>query len=219
MQKRRLVLFMACILALSMSAAVFATGVSKVTINALYREPDIEVNVPSAGQMYLNPKSLPMVVDGKVENKQIINIPWSIENQSEVAISVNAKIYATINRKSSMTLSSSSLAASTTRTKRAFIYLDKRVTDPGVDLSTLDWDQSVYDGNVQLLVTEAGRERNNFLTLAGTDENGNALPGSVGAFRLNGDAVTNPREEWNPAVDNIAVHITFTFRPTAAPAA
>ena len=133
MKKRILVLFMACILALSMSAAVFATGVSKVTINALYREPDIEVNVPSAGQMYLNPKSLPMVVDGKVENKQIINIQWSIENQSEVAISVNAKIYATINRKSSMTLSSSSLAASTTRTKRAFIYLDKRVTDPGVD--------------------------------------------------------------------------------------
>ena len=78
--------------------ANISTGVSKVTINALYREPDIEVNVPSAGQMYLNPKSLPMVVDGKVENKQIINTPWSIENQSEVAISVNAKIYATINR-------------------------------------------------------------------------------------------------------------------------
>ena len=219
MKKRILVLFMACILALSMSAAVFATGVSKVTINALYREPDIEVNVPSAGQMYLNPKSLPMVVDGKVENKQIINTPWSIENQSAVTISVNAEVYAAINSRSDMTLSTSSLATSTSRNKRAFIYLDKRVTDPGTDLASLDWDQTVYNNKTQILVTEAGLERNNFMTLAGAAADGSVSPGGVGAFRLCGNAIANPVEEWNPVIDNIAVHITFTFRPTAAPAA
>ncbi len=219
MKKKILFLFMVCILALSMSVVIFAAGFAETTINALYREPDIEVNVPSAGQMYLNPKSLPLIVDGHVEDGQIINAPWSIENKSKCAISVNAEVYATINRKSDLILSSYSLANSTTRVKRAFIYLDKRVTNPGMDLSALDWDQTVYDSKVQILITEAGREQNNFLTLLGTGEDGAALPGSVGALRLRGDAVANPREEWNPAVDNIAVHITFTFRPTAAPAA
>lgn len=219
MKMKTLVLFMACILALSMSAAVLAAGSAETIINALYEEPDIEVNVPSAGQMYLNPKSLPLIVDGKVSNAQIINTPWSIENKSKCAIRVDAEVYADINRKSDMFLSTTSLAASTTRAKRAFIYLDKRITDPGRSLTSLDWDQTVYDKNVQILVTEGERVRIGFMTLAGSDESGNALPGSVGALRLCGDAVANPIEEWNPEVDNVAVHITFTFRPTVAPAA
>jgi len=217
--KKSLVLFMVCILALSMSAAVFAAGSSKTTISALYLEPDIEVNVPSAGEMYLNPKSLPMIVDGHVEDGQIINMPWSIENRSKCAIRVDAEVYAVVNTKSDLILQSRSLANATVRAKRAFIYLDKRVTDPGTDLSSLDWNQTVYDSKAQILVSEAGLERKNFMTLAGVDGNGTALPNSVGAFRLQGDAVANPVDEWNPEVDNIEVHITFTFRPTAAPAA
>ena len=219
MKKKTLILLMVCILALSMSVAVFAAGSSKITINALYREPDIEVNVPAAGEMYLNPKRLPLMIDGHIENGQIINTPWSIENQSEVTISVNAEVYAAINSRSDMTLSTSSLATSTSRNKRAFIYLDKRVTDPGTDLASLDWDQTVYNNKTQILVTEAGLERNNFMTLAGAAADGSVSPGGVGAFRLCGNAIANPVEEWNPVIDNIAVHITFTFRPTAAPAA
>ena len=132
------------------------------------------------------------MIDGHRENGQIINTPWSIENQSAVTISVNAEVYAVINSRSDMTLSTSSLATSTSRNKRAFIYLDKRVTDPGTDLASLDWDQTVYNNKTQILVTEAGLERNNFMTLAGAAAD---------------------------VIDNIAVHITFTFRPTAAPAA
>lgn len=214
MKKKAMVLVMVCILALSMSAAVYAAGSSKITISALYREPYIKVNVPSAGQMYLNPKKVSLVVNGKVTSDQIINDPWSIENQSECAVSVNATVYATINSRSDLILASASLAGSTSRMKRAFIYLDKRVTDPGTDLSSLNWDQTVYNSSTQILVSETERERNNFMTLAGADESGAGLPGSVGAFRLSGDAVQNPSSEWNPAIDNIAVRITFTFRPT-----
>lgn len=217
MKKKTLVLFMVCILALSMSVAVLASGSTKTTISALYLEPDIEVNVPSAGQMYLNPKNLPLIINGHVESGQIINTPWSIENRSKCAIRVDAEVYAAINTKSDLLLQSRSLANTTIRAKRAFIYLDKRVTDPNTDLSSLDWDQTVYDNKAQILVTEAGLERKDFMTLAGVDADGTALPGSVGAMRLQGDAVANPLDEWNPAVDNIAVHITFTFRPTATP--
>ena len=219
MKKKTLILLMVCILALSMSVAVFAAGSSKITINALYREPDIEVNVPAAGEMYLNPKRLPLMIDGHIENGQIINTPWSMENKISVTISVNAEVYAAINSRSDMTLSTSSLATSTSRNKRAFIYLDKRVTDPGTDLASLDWDQTVYNNKTQILVTEAGLERNNFMTLAGAAADGSVSPGGVGAFRLCGNAIANPVVEWNPVIDNIAVHITFTFRPTAAPAA
>lgn len=219
MKKKTLVLLMACILALSMTAVVYAAGSSKTTISALYREPEIKVNVPTMGELYLNPMRLPLTIDGHVEDAQIINTPWSIENQSECAVRVNAEVYADINSRSDMLLSTRSLAGSRTRGKRAFIYLDMRVTDPGVDLTTLNWNQTVYDGKKQILVTETGRERSNIMTLAGPAGDGRVSPGSVGAFRLSGDATENPSEEWNSAVDTIAVHITFTFRPVADPAA
>ncbi len=93
--------------------------------------------------MFLNPKSLPLIVDGEVNSGQIINPPWSIENQSECAISVNTEVYASINVRSDMVLYSRSLKGSTTKSKRAFIYLDMRVTDPGRSLKSLDWDQTV----------------------------------------------------------------------------
>lgn len=215
MKKKTFVLLMVCILALSMSAAAFAAGSSVIDIYALYKEPDIEVNVPTAGQFYLNPKSIPLIVDQKVNSSQIINTPWSIENRSKVAISVDAKVSAAINSSSSMYLSTKSFVNSKTRAKGAFIYLDMRVTDPGVNLESLDWEQTVYDGKSQLLVMSYERQFTNIMTLAPAAGNGSVSSGGVGAFRLCGDANANPFEEWNPNVDNMAVNITLTFRPTA----
>lgn len=212
MKKKVFALLAACLVFISIVTQASAASVSrKVRISALVKLPVISIVVPSTGVVYLNPRSLPVKLQGKVESSSIVCIPWAIENRSEVPVQVNASVVATIKSTSDMSLSSSSVAGATTTAKRAFMYLNCRRADPGDDIGDLSW--PAFDAKKNIVVSTSSREKNNILTLAAGNEDGTTAEGGVGVFRLSGDVTPNPREAWNPAKDLVNVSITFSFVP------
>lgn len=212
MKKRIITLLMVGILALSMPVSVF--GAYDTKIFALYEEPEIRVNVPAGGGLIINPYSLPVTVDGKVQFAKIINMPWSIENQSNVTVAVDVSVSAEVAANSTMELSERSAAWDRSGDKLAFMFLDRKVTDPGVVLTDLNWFDTVYNMREHIVITEYGDERENFMTLAAANADGTTANGGVGAFHIYGDAAPHPDEEWDPSTDKVSIEISYTFRPT-----
>ena len=105
MKKRlKLCLILALLLSLSSPAQAAAAQDSSTEITAEPYLPDIkiEVVVPAAGNVYINPYQLPLEVDGKIENKQVISSTFAIENQSEVPLGVNVEVTGKIKPESTM---------------------------------------------------------------------------------------------------------------------
>lgn len=212
MKQRIAALMVVCILALS----VPAYSADNTKIRALYREPEIKVYVPSsaeAGELILNPRRLPVKVAGKVSSDEIINTPWTIENQSNVAIAVDAKVSAKVARRSKMELAEQSVKKDKSGYKMAFMFLDTIVTDPDMVVGELDW-SSVYNAKKHLVITTSVDERANIMKLAAANEDGTTADGGVGAFHIGGDVAPKPEDDWNPAVDALTITVTLTFRPT-----
>lgn len=212
MKRRITAVLIAIVFAVTMSISVFSARTTE--IHAIYQEPRIEIVVPSTGQMWLNPRSLPVQINGNVEYPQIVNIPWSIENHSEVGIKVDAAVSARVASGSGIELSGSSVKNSKSKEKRIFLFLDMKVTNPGVDVGALDWGSTVYDSKRHMLITDYGNERANIMTLAPTNLDGTLANGGIGAFHLDGNVNPDPLGGWNPAKDMVTVKIVFTFRPT-----
>ena len=199
MKKRIITLLMVGILALSMP--VYVLGVNETKISVLYEEPEIKVNVP-------------ITVDGKVQFAKIVNMPWSIENMSNVAVTMDVSVAAEVAAGSTLELSDRSATRDRSGDKLAFMFLDKKVTDPGVVLTDLNWFDTVYNMREHIVITEYGDERENFMTLAAANADGTTANGGVGAFHIYGDAAPHPDEEWDPSTDKVSIEISYTFRPT-----
>lgn len=217
MKKKVFALFAACRVFLSIVTQASAASTSRrVRISALVKLPVISIVVPSTGVVYLNPKSLPVKLQGKVDSSSIVNMPWAIENRSEVPIQVSASVEGTVKNTSDMVLSNSSVANSTTTAKRAFLYLNCQQADPGDDVNDMSW--PAFDPAKNIVVsTSTVRTKKNILTLAAGNEDGTTAAGGVGVFRLSGDVTPNPKEAWNPNKDLVNVSITFTFTPLPRP--
>lgn len=212
MKKKVFALFAACLVFISIVTQASAASVTRnVRISALVKLPVISIVVPTTGIVYMNPRSLPVKLQGKVDSSTIVNVPWAIENRSEVPIQVDASVEGTIKSTSDMTLSNASVANSTTTLKRAFMYLSCQRADPGDDINDLSW--PAFDPQKNIVVSTSTRSKKNILTLAAGNEDGTTAEGGVGVFRLSGDVTPNPREAWNPAKDLVNVAITFTFVP------
>ncbi len=212
MKRRITAALIAIVNAVAVSTGVFSVG--ETEIKAIYQDPKIEIVVPGTGELLLNPQSLPVRVDGKVQFAQIINKPWAIENRSEVGIKVDAAVTAQVAPGSTLELSERSVKNYRGDDKQVFLYLDMKVTDPGVDIESLNWFETVYNARQQLLVTEYENERENIMTLAPANLDGTVANGGIGAFHLYGDATPTPLYGWEPGRDKVTVDIVFTFRPT-----
>lgn len=206
--KKKLSLCLLLALLLSLTAPAYALtiqGGSNTMITAEPYLPDIkiEVVVPTSGNVYINPYRLPVEVDGNIVNKQVISETFSIENQSEVPLKVDVEVVGKIKSGSSMGLLSQSTATVTTTAKRAFMYFEiHAVSNP----SAVTWD-SAYDADKHVVVREAERAKKDIVRLDSAD---NAK--RFGAFRLTGDCVQNPREEWTEK-DGVTVKVVFSFSP------
>lgn len=212
MKKRVFALLAACLVFISIVTQASAASVTRrVRITALVKLPVISIVVPSTGVVYLNPRSLPVKLQGKVDSSTIVNVPWAIENRSEVPLQVNASVTGTVKSTSDMSLSSASVANSTSTAKRAFMYLSCKRADPGDDVNDLSW--PAFDPVKNIVVSTSTRSKNNILTLAAGNEDGTTAAGGVGVFRLSGDVTPNPREAWNPNKDLVNVSVAFTFVP------
>lgn len=207
MKKRlKLCLILALMLSLSSTAyALAAQGGSSTEITAEPYLPDIkiEVVVPAAGNVYINPYQLPLEVDGKIENKQVISSTFAIENQSEVPLGVNVEVTGKIKPESTMGLLTRSASSVTTTMKKAFMYFEIHTVS---DTSAVEWD-SKYSSSKHIVVRESSQIKKNVIILDAHDNEKR-----FGAFRLSGDCVQNPREPWTNE-DGVEVEVVFTFTP------
>lgn len=219
MRRRRLLL--CAVLALLVSthpAAAAATppnGVS-VTITADTRIPIIDVSVPDSADVIINPYEMPVDIGtGQKNYGQIISTPSCLSNYSDVAIQMDLAVTAHVREAGTqkrMTLASSPTGGGGTQ-KRAFIYLEFQQTDTG-RFKDVQWDSAYSASKPTHIVLRDGVTviRNNLMKLPPVTSPGKVAPGGYAPFRLTGDAVASPTDEWTTD-DGIDVRITFTFKP------
>ena len=189
----------------SVAAAADNKYSTVITAECLLPDVIIQVVVPTESKVYVNPQSLPVNIDGKIVESQIISEPACIENQSEVPLSIATSVTGTIKSGSNMTLSSASTQEVVTTRKRAFIYFEMKASDSS-DVTQVEWDDA-YDENNHILVRTTAKTKKDFLILGAK-----GTQGSFGAFRLAGDCVANPSIPWT-GEDGVDVDVAFTFTP------
>lgn len=204
--KKLVVMAMSILVVVGINYHVFASEEkNKTVINGSCELAEINVTVPTSGDIYLNPYKMPVEIDGESINDQIVSTPTIIQNKSEVPLSVDVTVTGTVNEGSNMILSSTSMQDIVTTAKKAFIYFEIKPTSTD-DSSTAAWD-SEFDPQKHIVVRTVSRFKKKMITLAADGEDG-----CYGAFRLTGDCVVSPRSSWTEA-DGISVEIAFTFHP------
>lgn len=198
-------LLLSTVLALLLSVPALASD-NFTTIDALCMVPDISVVVPTTAEVFINPYRMPITIEEQETTAQIVSTSATIENKSDVPISVTVTVTGTVNGGSDMTLSSTATGGTGTR-KRAFVYFEIQASS---GVGQVAWD-SEYDAEKHLVVRTSAKTRENIVTLDAADG-----ANRFGAFRLTGDCTASPRAAWNEN-DSIDVEIAFTFTPLARP--
>lgn len=200
-------LLLCAILALLLSGTAFASGnQSSTAVDAQCNLPEISVVVPATAEVFINPYRIPITIESSETTAQIVSTPASIENQSEVPISVSVSITGALKEGSNMRLSTATTQdpESPLSSKSAFVYFEMHAA-PSPDQTV--WD-SAYDAEKHHVVRiGASRIKKDMVIIDQADK-----PNHFGAFRLSGDCVAAPRSPWTEA-DGINVEIAFTFAP------
>lgn len=178
-------------------------GSTKFTAESFLPDVEIQVSVPAESKLYINPLSLPVEIDGTVENKQIVCETSHIENRSVVPVVVDVTVSGAVKEGSDMTLYSASTQGSTAIAKRAFFYFEMQAVD---DPAHVEWSGG-YDSTEHIPVRLYARTKREIVTL-------DAAGGTTcyGAFHLDGDCIPTPKNPWTEA-DGVDVTVVFTFRP------
>lgn len=123
LKKRILSCAMAGVLAMSLAVPAFAAGGdadadpaptnTKTTITGAYEEADIDVVVPTAGNVVINPYGLGVTVTTSEGVKvniagQIMTAPLAIKNKTDLNLSVGATVVAVLPEDATMKLNTSS---------------------------------------------------------------------------------------------------------------
>ncbi len=178
-------------------------GSTKFTAESFLPDVEIQVSVPAESKLYINPLSLPVEIDGTVENKQIVCETSHLENQSVVPVIVDVTVSGAVKEGSDMTLYSVSTQGSASTAKRAFFYFEMQAVD---DPAHVEWSGG-YDSTEHIPVRIYARTKREIVTL---DAAGGAA--CYGAFHLDGDCIPTPKNAWTEA-DGVDVTVVFTFRP------
>lgn len=197
-------------LVLSLLLAVLSTSAGAVskTTTRIVAEPylpdiQIEVVVPASGNVYINPKQLPVKIGATIQDNQIVSDAFVMENLSEVPLSVSVDVTGKVKTGSKMTLSSASTADSTSTLKRAFLFFEIHAAS---DPDSVAWSDS-YDEDQHIVIRTIKRTVKNIVTLGSADQ-----AKRYGAFRLAGDCTQEPKEAWT-SKDGVTVDVIFTFSP------
>lgn len=222
---------MAGALALSMAMPAYAGSATtppsyKTTINGAYTAPTLNVTVPGTVTAVVNPYGLPFdLVEGEVtikgDNAKIsTGTAMLIENRSGSALKVGAKVKGTV-KGSGVTFDTATIADNETSKKiyanfEAFnaptltednyndevtvanLFKDLKTADAVLKVNVTAGEDPAVDANGGLILRE------------GADD---ALQsGSVGLFRLSGNATKKPTTDWASG-DGFTVEVTFSFEP------
>ena len=175
--------------------------------------PIISVTVPTSAEVYINPLELPVDIGtGRRDYGQILSTPACIANESEVAMQVDLTLTASLKEESTMRLVTSPTGGSGTE-KQAFIYFEIVQSDTD-RVRYVEWATAYDPTNPRHIVIQDGMSatKTNVMKLPPVTPRGRVAPGGYAPFRMTGDAVTNPTDEWTEK-DGINVAVAFTFTP------
>ena len=166
--------------------------------------PVIEVLVPSAGRIIINPYGLPVELDGQTTNDQIVSAPLILENRSTVPVSVSASVTGTVPPGSGVSFAAAPPMPDSP-VKEIFLYAEfHAVPEPAVQPA---WSGLYSDSTNQLLVSFQGAAKADVMRLEAS-----GMACSFGALRLFGSAAVSPVAPWQ-AGDDIQATFVFSFTP------
>lgn len=220
---------MAGVMAISLAVPAFASSQSTV-IDSTFNPITMAVTVPKTGKAIINPYGLPVDLDETTSisgQKLTTGAPLLIENRSKVALQVGGTVTATIKDGSSVTLVDAA-PSGTDKKIQAFVQLFEALgvteanrgdTETVINPMFAALDTANAKDSAKVLTTSGG---NAFTTAAGGAGNGLILReasadgelqnGGAGFFRLTGEVVQKPTEEW-AKTDGFTVTVAFTFTP------
>lgn len=211
-------LTMAAALALILSVVPLTGGAAgrntTTVLTAGYTEPEVTVIVPTTGAVFINPYENPVHIGTEDESGQILSIPSSIANLSRMPLQVDVTVSGKVLDGSDMTLSSSTTKGTGSTSKKAFMYFEMKNVSAslGEDPESVRWG-STYNEETGIIVSATTqRTRKNMVTLAAADRYGDVTSKGSAAFHVGGDAVKNPKNEWNER-DGVQITVSFTFKP------
>lgn len=207
MKNKKVIAFCMAVLMLVLASPALAEGTNtKTKIDATTLVPEIiVVTVPTNANVVINPYELPVEINHESVTDQIITTPVSLWNQSAAPIKVSVAVGCKVKEGSNLYMVPYSTKQSPTTIKRVFAYFE---IQPTSDPDRVSWD-SEYDSSKHLVVRD-GMSRKNIVTLDAGDANAPSSNKCYGAFRLTGDCVSNPKNEWTEQ-DGIDVVLTFSF--------
>lgn len=146
------------------------TGKDEDQTETVAAEDMINVVVPSAGEIIINPYRLKVAA---YESKaQILHEPQKLDNYSEFPVTVDVMITGTVSQGSRAVFVSGQPAE---RTREVFLYVEFLNSDTG-------WSSAYNNATNQIIATLNGNSRSDVLTIAAN---------GVGYFRLSGEMSTN----------------------------
>jgi hypothetical protein len=245
--KKVMSLAMASAMIASMAVPAFAEGETESTasnntikIDGAYQAVTINVDVPTTGEVVINPYALPVSIGKNADDKdvkvsaQIVTKPLTIKNKTDVALDINVSATATV--AGALTLATSPIADVTTDTKNdAFIYLAIETTtlsgEPTADAlgegainaayGKQTWTAYAAENTpANVLALKAGttavtKSGMGTLAAATMDDDGafkEYNEGSVAFVGLSGQCAQTPKTAWT-AADGLTANIAFTFTP------
>lgn len=164
--------------------------------------PLINVVVPDAGTVIVNPYRLPVMVDGQETREQIAGGVLLLENHSNVAVDVS--VSAAGSAQGGVVLTTRPPAEDAPE-KEVFLYAEFQATESYGQ--TVSWQDFFSDTPNQLQVPPYGSAKDGLMRLEAS-----GLPYSWGAVRLSGSAAAHPAQPWE-AGDGFHVSLAFTFTP------
>lgn len=209
-RKGMLCAILALVLLFSVQPAAAAPNQRSTVINATCRLPVIRITLPPSGSVYINPFQLPVTINGRNEEQQIVSSRGRIASKSDIPLNVDVTVTGAVKSGSTMTLASSPTGGSGSA-KSAFVYFEiHQVDDPDYDL--VDWDAE-YDAAKHIVVTDGVPiTKKSIMTLPAMTMDKEVAPGGYALFRLSGDAVRQPTDAWT-SNDGLTVTVAFTFTP------
>lgn len=193
-------------------AAALLSNERGTVIESSTNMPVINVTVPSSAEVYINPFQLPLEIDNESRREQIVCTPAVIASASNIPLKVSVTVTGTVKQGSDMTLATSPTGGIGT-VKSAFVYFE---------IVQSDWDYvrnglwaAAYDPAKHIrIVSGVSQTMTDMLTLEPLNKYGEIAKGGYAQFRLAGDAVRKPTNEWNEK-DGMDVTVAFTFTPVS----
>jgi len=209
--KKLLSLILALAMVLSLAVPAFADNTATATtqnvaITGSTTSGAVNITVPAAGAVMLNPYQLKVTVSGVSSYHQIYSAPVACKNKSTFALSVDAVVVGTPTTGVSLVGAAPAL---TVTEKQVFLYAEFGVNESGTVQPTWQTTYNAKNANQVLAAATPGTTKAGVASLPatdGTDSGANYL-----WYKFDGAATKKPETAWATS-DKVDASIALTLK-------